>query len=185
MPRVVEVRQFLTREECGELVEAFDVMHPKYGASIPPGFHQAALHYSSIPFPSGSMDEHGRFHAYPSSEGRIRLLLHRLRTTIPKACRDRTTLYPELTILVKTPVGVDMALHKDRPWRQATAVVYLNEGFEGGLTVFADGLEIRPEVGKLVYFAGSLHAHRVTPVGVNPRYNVSLWWTEALDRLET
>ena len=65
-----------------------------------------------------------------------------------------------------------------------SAIVYLNEEFEGGLTRFADGAEVKPETGKAVLFRGKDFWHEVTDVAGGARYTVSLWWSNDPRRLE-
>ena len=60
------------------------------------------------------------------------------------------------------------------------AIVYLNQDFSGGETVFRDQYsKIYPETGKLLMFpAGYDYTHGVTPVRDANRYTIALWFTE-------
>jgi len=82
---------------------------------------------------------------------------------------------------------VDGSCVKERPaytWRDYSAIVYLNEQFEGGQFVMTDPtarqvkLEVEPKCGRLVSFcAGAECLHGVKPVTRGRRCAVALWFT--------
>ena len=55
------------------------------------------------------------------------------------------------------------------------AMLYLNDDFEGGNTVFHD-LVVKPEVGKLIIFSNSQYLHYVTKVESDERFVLSFWF---------
>tara|TARA_R100000664_G_scaffold23194_1_gene32792 strand:+ start:91 stop:657 length:567 start_codon:yes stop_codon:yes gene_type:complete len=64
--------------------------------------------------------------------------------------------------------------------RHLTGVCFLSNVSEGGELVFPEhGLEIKPEVGKLVIFpSGWTHSHHTMPVKSDEtRYVFQLWWS--------
>lgn len=63
--------------------------------------------------------------------------------------------------------------------RCVSAVLYLNEAFEGGEIVFdQQGLAIRPRTGHLIAFpSGHRYTHRVEKVRSGSRYALGIWFT--------
>lgn len=129
------------------------------------------------------MDEFGHLAVEPSLEQSLKAWLNSLRASIPGRF-GLGAVIPELTLLCRAPDGSAMPGHRDYSWRSYSAILYLNDEFEGGETCFEDGGRIRPETGKLAIFPGSALEHWVEPVHGGARYNVSLWWTSDALRLE-
>ena len=82
--------------------------------------------------------------------------------------------------VVRWPIGTFMKPHVDdnnvhRPDVFA-AMLYLNDDFKGGSTVFED-IEIKPEKGKLVIFSNSQHLHYVSKVEEAERFVLSFWYS--------
>ena len=114
----------------------------------------------------------------------------RTKLTVEMSKLYHTTLYLDYWDLVKWGEGGWMDFHADnvdqerKPhwycgWRSHSAIVYLNQEFEGGETVFRDqNVNIFPETGKALMFpAGFDYTHGVNEVD-NNRYTLSLWFTE-------
>ena len=81
--------------------------------------------------------------------------------------------------VVRWPIGTFMKPHVDdnnvhKPDVFA-AMLYLNDDFEGGSTMFED-IEVKPERGKLVIFSNSQHLHYVSKVDKSERYVLSFWY---------
>ena len=81
--------------------------------------------------------------------------------------------------VVRWPIGTFMKPHVDdndvhKPDMFA-AMLYLNDDFEGGNTVFHD-LVVKPEVGKLIIFSNSQYLHYVTKVESDERFVLSFWY---------
>ena len=81
--------------------------------------------------------------------------------------------------VVRWPIGTFMKPHVDdnnvhNPDMFA-AMLYLNDDFEGGNTVFHD-LVVKPEVGKLIIFSNSQYLHYVTKVESDERFVLSFWF---------
>lgn len=102
-----------------------------------------------------------------------------------------TTLYLDYWDLVKWYPGDWMKMHADnvdenrKPfdycgWRSHSAILYLNQDFKGGETVFRDqNINVFPETGKLLMFpAGYDYTHGVNIVEEGDRYTLALWFTE-------
>ena len=92
--------------------------------------------------------------------------------------------------LVIWPKGSSMPEHMDNchpnpgeahrtPWREIAAVVYLNDDYEGGHTVFPKhGVTVAPRRGYLTAFpADRSHPHAVGKVGKGVRYTLAMWLT--------
>ena len=82
--------------------------------------------------------------------------------------------------VVRWPIGTYMKPHLDdnnvhRPDVFA-AMLYLNDDFKGGSTVFED-IEVKPEKGKLVIFSNSQHLHYVSKVEEAERFVLSFWYS--------
>jgi len=101
-------------------------------------------------------------------------------------------VYPEFGNLVYWAPGMKLGVHADNMWidrpkdphycshRDFSAVIYLNDDYEGGKTFFNDsGYEVEPKTGKLIYFtSGKEDAHGVTEVISGHRYIFTLWFTK-------
>jgi len=81
--------------------------------------------------------------------------------------------------VVRWPVGTFMKPHVDdnnvhNPDVFA-AMLYLNDDFEGGHTLF-EQYDIKPEVGKLIVFSNSQLLHYVSKVEDSERFVLSFWY---------
>jgi len=81
--------------------------------------------------------------------------------------------------VVRWPVGTFMKPHVDdnnvhNPDVFA-AMLYLNEGFSGGHTIFEE-YDIKPKTGKLIVFSNSQLLHYVTQVEGSERFVLSFWY---------
>ena len=106
-------------------------------------------------------------------------------------------VYPEFSNLVYWAPGMSLGVHADNMWidepekphysshRDFSAVIYLNDDYEGGKTFFKDtGYEVQPKTGKLIYFtSGKEDAHGVTEIISGHRYSFTLWFTKNEERL--
>ena len=81
--------------------------------------------------------------------------------------------------VVRWPIGTFMKPHVDdnnmHPPDVFAAMLYLNDDFEGGSTVF-EHMEVKPETGKLIVFSNSKYLHYVTRVDKSERYVLSFWY---------
>ena len=105
-------------------------------------------------------------------------------------------VYPEFSNLVYWAPGMSLGLHADNMWidepekphysshRDFSAVLYLNDNYEGGKTFFNNGYEVQPKTGRLIYFtSGREDAHGVTEVISGHRYTFALWFTKNQERI--
>ena len=81
--------------------------------------------------------------------------------------------------VVRWPVGTFMKPHFDKNDVHGpdvfAAMLYLNDDFEGGSTVF-DHMDVKPETGKIIVFSNSQYLHHVSKVEGNERYVLSFWY---------
>ena len=105
-------------------------------------------------------------------------------------------VYPEFSNLVYWAPGMSLGVHADNMWidepekphyashRDFSAVIYLNDDYEGGKTFFNDtGYEVEPKTGKLIYFTSCKEdAHGVTKIVSGHRYSFALWFTKNEER---
>lgn len=184
MTEIVERPDFVDPQTCATLVDAFEALPDLQVGDPANPFGQRVIHYGALGGPGQGMDAFG--HLTPADDRRsfVRQQLNGMRATLPRALGVTVPLYPELSILCRTPAGSRMPAHRDYPWRALTAVIYLNQGFSGGLTRFADGRVVAPAPGKLALFKGADIEHEVTEVAGGPRYTISLWWSQDPARLE-
>ena len=81
--------------------------------------------------------------------------------------------------VVRWPVGTFMKPHFDKNDIHGpdvfAAMLYLNDDFDGGSTVF-EHIEVKPETGKVVVFSNSQYLHHVSKVEKSERYVLSFWY---------
>ena len=84
--------------------------------------------------------------------------------------------------IVRWPVGTFMKPHTDNnnnhPKDIFAAMLYLNDDFDGGYTIF-EHLEVKPEVGKLIVFSNAYYLHYVNKVEGSERFVLSFWYNNA------
>tara|TARA_Y100000004_G_scaffold47274_1_gene51965 strand:+ start:1857 stop:2363 length:507 start_codon:yes stop_codon:yes gene_type:complete len=79
----------------------------------------------------------------------------------------------------------------EKPSREWTVIVYLNDDYSGGETYFPPsdyypfGTQIEQEVGSGVLFQGIYHGHGVFKVRRGYRHTVSVWFTEDIEKAMT
>jgi predicted 2-oxoglutarate/Fe(II)-dependent dioxygenase YbiX len=105
-------------------------------------------------------------------------------------------LVPETVVLSRLTIGEKHAAHADNcrlmegkwmpnhtPQRVVSAMLYLNDGFEGGELVFESGAVIKPKPGLLVVFPSDQHhVHSVNRVTKGGRFNMSMWFKKEGER---
>ena len=68
-----------------------------------------------------------------------------------------------------------MGLHHDLPRDKWSVILYLNDDYFGGKTIFENGLEVKAKAGTIVVFNGSAIQHGVTEVLNGERYTMAYW----------
>jgi hypothetical protein len=77
--------------------------------------------------------------------------------------------------IVRWPTYSSMDFHKDPADDKFACVVYLNDDFVGGATIFED-LEIKPKNGTMIVFKNSKLLHSVGTILSGERYTFSMWF---------
>lgn len=181
--RVVQAAGFLPPGPCAALVDFFKGNIAEMAAeNASPAFSNRQINYGRIP-----------------NNLPIKNLINQCRWRIADVIREaygERQVYPDYTDLVFWPPGDGMVVHADNAnedgspnlfgWRTYSAVLYLNDDYQGGTTFFPRlGVEVRPETGKLVAFgAGSEYQHGVRPITAGERYTMPLWFTDQLGYVE-
>lgn len=133
------------------------------------------------------------------SDRKIAALVQEIKYTMMYNLRSEyiiSDIYPDFSDVVKLSEGDKLDLHADNAYypsgkpnyvnhRTFTAMVYLNDDYEGGDLYFADGSTIRPEKGMAVGFpAGIEFAHGMREVKWGNRYTVAIWYTDNPTHIE-
>lgn len=181
--RVVEIPGFLPAAPCAALVAFFRENIANLAAeNASAAFSNRQINYGRIP-----------------NDLPIKNLVNQCRWRIADVIREAygiKQVYPDYTDLVYWPPGDGMVAHADNanedgspnlfPWRTYSAVLYLNDDYEGGNTYFSRlGVEIRPKTGKLLAFgAGIEYEHGVRAITSGNRYTMPMWFTDQLNYVE-
>ena len=80
--------------------------------------------------------------------------------------------------VVRWPKDSFMGMHYDLADEKTvvSSVTYLNDNYDGGDTVFEDLLEIKPKVGRTIFFHGVQYRHGVSRVIEGQRYTLPVWY---------
>ena len=84
-------------------------------------------------------------------------------------------LYINHTEIVRWPTGKGQGPHLDFEDSTYTTLIYLNDNYKGGET-YVNKRTIKPETGKLIFFAGNKKEHGVHDVRQGERYTIPSWW---------
>ena len=118
---------------------------------------------------------------------------------IIKCCKffNEEYVYPDHTDIVTWRSGMELKPHVDNmhiynpylkhntPHRDYSSIIYLNDNYEGGNTIFPNqNYKTTPKAGKLIVFpSGSSHPHGVTEVTSGVRYTLAMWFTKDLNHI--
>lgn len=127
------------------------------------------------------------------------LLVNDIAVSIRDSLRDYYQdkhIYIESVMLNHWPTGMSLGDHADNAfadngepnytsWRTHSAIIYLNDDFEGGLFYFRDGETIKPKQGLAIAFPGGLtHVHGVTEVTSGDRWTAPMWFSASPSKEE-
>ena len=101
-------------------------------------------------------------------------------------------VYPEMIAINEWPIGGVQAPHLDtysnqevlhgtqseKPAREWTCILYLNDDFKGGETYVPQGETYKPEACSGLLFQGIYISHGVNKVRRNSRHTISFWFTQ-------
>ena len=105
-------------------------------------------------------------------------------------------VYPEMIALNEWPIGgiqrphldtysnqeVNHGTSPDKPSREWTCILYLNNNYHGGRTYIPDGEVFEPMTGHGLLFQGIYIPHGVQKVRRHPRHTISFWFSTDIDR---
>ncbi len=174
-PMIVAIRRLFTPEQCALLVEA--------ARRLPARQDDNHFLDQRVQTPD----------QLPEPEHRVCALMQQARLLIQLELigklRPPRRLWGDTSQLVRWEEGQYLDAHTDNlepdgspnqtPHRAASAVVYLNDDYEGGETFFPGlGFRVRPEAGLAIAFgAGASHVHGVTRLRRGRRYMMATWFT--------
>ena len=80
--------------------------------------------------------------------------------------------------IVKWDTGTYQPYHLDSTSDKTilTSIVYLNENFDGGYTIFNDGTKVKPKIGRCLIFNGQNYIHGVSEVTQGTRWTLPIWY---------
>ncbi len=101
-------------------------------------------------------------------------------------------VYPEMIAINEWPIGGVQSPHLDtysnqevlhgnqseKPAREWTCILYLNDNFKGGETYIPQGETYKPEACSGLLFQGIYIPHGVNKVRRNSRHTISFWFTQ-------
>lgn len=167
---------YLSSDDCQRLINYFD-QNVESVTNVNPRFSNRVIYYEGVKDP------------------KIKELMGRIHSDVAKRLKafyqESGPILPEATHIVKWPVGTALGNHADNAyedgtpnyvsWRTYSAVLYLNQDYQGGEFYFQrlDGnrIEIQPRTGLLVGFtAGLKHLHGVNLVREGVRYALPMWF---------
>ena len=105
-------------------------------------------------------------------------------------------VYPEMIAINEWPIGGIQHPHldtysnqemthgtsPDKPSREWTCILYLNDNYKGGRTYVPDGEVYEPKQGSGLLFQGIYIPHGVEKVRRHPRHTISFWFTTDVER---
>ena len=131
----------------------------------------------------------GRQSLVRESEGNTRYAKERVKESnlllnldFPSFNEDREELYAKVVKLVRRGDRHFDNQSEHVRHRTHTAILYLNEGFEGGLTRFKETefgpfREVQPQPGTLLAFDATKNAHAVSKLVTGKRYVMNMWFS--------
>ena len=93
--------------------------------------------------------------------------------------------YPEKIEITIWEINSKQDMHLDgaRDTTNLTSITYLNDDYLGGETIFKNGIIVKPEIGKTVFFDGKKYLHGVSPITKGKRYVLAIWYTSDLNSI--
>jgi predicted 2-oxoglutarate/Fe(II)-dependent dioxygenase YbiX len=79
--------------------------------------------------------------------------------------------------LVKWPINSFQPKHTGPDEDIISALIYLNDDYDGGRTCFSDTFKVKPLAGRILLFSDAKYIHWVEPVGIKTRYTIIYWFT--------
>lgn len=91
--------------------------------------------------------------------------------------------FPELLQFTIWPTSSLQDLHFDdtRDNTILTSITYLNDDYKGGQTFFENGITVKPQIGKTIFFDGKKYKHGVNKIIQGNRYVCAFWYTNKIN----
>jgi len=165
--KIYTIPDFLNSEDCEKLID---------------------YHKRNVTFKNSDQRQYynDRVLAYPyiPSDHPVKAILRDCRTRTFEKLEElygEKEIYCGYTHLVRWPDGMALNMHRDFSYQVYTAVLYLNDGYEGGELLFyrpKKPMKIAPEKGMLVIFPNPNHTlHGVAEIKGGDRYTMPMWFT--------
>ena len=150
MSKVFEIDNFLTLDECNSLIN----YQRKHSANDIDkwSLENHDSNWNNRIVILNKFDDH-------SIKKLVELVHYKISILCAKSYNENY-VYPEFSNLVYWAPGMQLGIHADNMWiddpekphytshRDFSAVIYLNDNYEGGRTFFCDGYEAKPKTGK-------------------------------------
>jgi hypothetical protein len=185
------VDDLATPQECAQLVEFADrslILGDGYGGDANPHTETESFYgYTFSGAPESSV----------SAEHLLALrIIQRSRQAVMRHYSLRFLWLDYAHLVMREPIAGEESTSSNElshPWhfdnqadhvkhRTHTAILYLNDGFEGGLTQFKEASfgpfrQVTPGTGKMISFAVDGNAHAVSKVLSGKRYVLNMWFS--------
>jgi predicted 2-oxoglutarate/Fe(II)-dependent dioxygenase YbiX len=178
MSELLMINNFISKADCQRLIECHQENHA-LTRKFPNAFwNNRSLYFEAIP------------DSFRDVKLKIRSIILREASLINNHFRHTIKIFPETINLVVWPPGYELKPHIDNEHLDGTsngmeqrtfsAVVYLNDNYEGGEIYFpAINASVKPTMGQLVAFRSSRrHMHGVRDVTRGLRYTMPAWFTD-------
>ena len=172
------IQNLLTPQQCQEMIE----------------FHKSHRHLTAI----GDGSDYTGIRLMHIKNNYIRKCMAEVMVNLVGEIRKISDqiVFPEMVGLNEWPIGgvqephldtysnqqMNAGTHEDKPAREWTCILYLNDNFRGGRTYIPDGEIYEPETGSGLLFQGIYIPHGVQKVRRHPRHTISMWFTTDIDR---
>ena len=105
-------------------------------------------------------------------------LVNQLEESVNKISAHDLNVQLDWFQLVRWDQGTGMNYHFDlaKPNTVFASIIYLNDDYDGGETIFLDGTLVAPKKGRVVFFDGCYHKHGVNIVDKGTRYVIASWY---------
>ena len=177
------IENYLSDEDCQHLINYFHENVNQNSRNVNSVYNGRVIYYETLP-----VSEPVR--------ALMKLIHDDCARRLTEFYQESETIYPEASHLVKWPPGTSLGDHADNAyangdpnyvsWRSHSAVLYLNDDFEGGEFYFQKNRQvdqkegvIHPKKGLLITFRGGLsHIHGVLQVKSGLRMTFPMWFTQ-------
>ena len=180
-----------TKDECARLVRFADAsmtLGDGYGGDANPHTDTETFYGYTFHVPPGA--------TVPEEHLLALRIIQRARKAVMQHFRLRFLWLDFAHLVMREPLDTGRSPETDElshPWhydnqadhvkhRTHTAILYLNDGFEGGLTQFREAefgpfRQVQPSTGKMIAFAVADNAHAVSKLIKGKRYVLNMWFS--------